>query len=185
MPRAKRTDVIKPKAPVTPEPPPEPSKTVSRREDLPTEISDFDVIDGFVLENHDKLQRVLEGDVMTQGLPQGGLIEKYGDISKVPPSEVLARYDKIGGLITKDIGSDVRVKIKTGSFWDVRKKAPREEPMVKYLFIVGGEKVEVDDPSELAKALTTIEKTRSAKDRENAERRARAKQKSITRNKDK
>lgn len=147
------------------------------------DISDFDVIDGFVLENPDKLQRVIEGEVGSRGVAQGGLLEKYGELSKIPPAEVLAYYDKIGGLVTKDIGSDIRVKIKTGSFWDTRARAPRVKPKVVYLFMVSGDMVEVDDPSKLAHAITTINTTKAEQERKNEERKQRAKRKSIVKTK--
>ena len=151
-------------------------KPVKRKE---VAAEDFDVIDGFVLENADKLQRVLEGEVKRAGVPEGGLLSQYGDLDKIPPEMVLAHYDKLNGYITKDVGGSQRVKIKNGSFWDFKKRKPHEEPKVIYLFRVGGEQVEVDDPSKLAQAVTTVQNVVSEKQQKDAERRARAKKKSL------
>lgn len=143
---------------------------------------DFDVIDGFVLENQDKLTRVLDGmeGQNQSGVFSGGLIAEYdGDISKVPPALVLAHYDRVGGFITKSVGGDQRVKIKNGSFWDVKRKRPRENPEVIYVFPVGSEFVEVDDPSKLAAAVTTINTSLAQQSEENEKRKQRAKRKSI------
>ena len=146
-----------------------------------SDISDFDVIDGFVLENADKLTRVIEGEVKRAGVPEGGLLAQYGDIEKIPKELVLAHYDKLAGFITKNVGGDRRVKIKTGSFWDFRKKKPHDEPKVIYLFRVGGEQVEVDDPSKLAQAVTTVEVALEEKKQKSEDRRVRAKKKSLIR----
>lgn len=139
----------------------------------------FDVIDGFVLENADKLERVIYGDVKRAGVPEGGLIEQYEEVGKIPKELVLAHYDKLAGFITKTAGGAERVKIKTGSFWDFRNKRPHKEPKIMYIFRVGGENVEVDDPSNLARAVTTIQSAVSEKEQKNEERRARAKRKSL------
>lgn len=174
----------------------------------------FDIIDGFVLENADKLDRVLYGDVKRAGVPEGGLIDKYGDESKVPEGEVIAHYDKLAGFISKNIGGETRVKVKTGSFWDMKRKQPRGEgttkkvkntvkevvdgkevekivekevttfeykPEVMYLFRVGGELVEVDDPSKLAVAITTVQTALAEKEQKTQEKRERAKRKSLIR----
>lgn len=173
-----RTKIADVKPVATPEPEIKPGPMATKF--VPESIEDFDVIDGFVLENHDKLQRAIEGEVKRAGVMEGGLIDKYGDLSKIPPYEVLAAYDRLAGLITQNVGGSGRVRVKTGSFWDFRKKCAREKPELMYIFNVGGTMVEVDDPSHLAAAVTTVENALSDKDRKNAERRARAKAKSLT-----
>ena len=147
-------------------------KTISETNEE-TGIERFDVIDGFVLENSSKLERVVFGDVKRAGVPEGGLGEEAA------PMLVLAHYDKIGGLITKDVGGDKRVKIKNGAFWDIRKKCPREVPVIRYMFKVAGEEIEVDDPSNLAKAVTMVETALSEKEENNRARRERAKKRSL------
>jgi hypothetical protein len=116
-------------------------------------IEDFAVINGFKLENADKLARVIHGDVGRMGVPEGGVGVE------ADPELVLARYDRLAGYITKD-----GVNIKTGSFWDFKAKAPRKTPTVMYIFNIGGDKVEVDDPTKLAAAISTVEKVRSEKE---------------------
>lgn len=159
---------------------PEPTKKAEPKKFVAESIEDFDVIDGYVLENHEKLTRVIEGEVKRAGQLEGGLIEKYGEISKIPPKEVLAYYDRLAGLITKNVGGSNRVRVATGSFWDMRKKCPRETPELMYIFNVGGTMVEVSDPAHLAAAVTTVQSALSEKETKNAERRARAKAKSIS-----
>lgn len=137
----------------------------------------FDVIDGFVLENADKLERVIHGEVKRAGTPEGGLGED------AEPSLVLAHYDRLAGYITKSVGGAERVKVKTGSFWDFKKKIPREKPEITYLFRVGGDLVEVDDPANLAQAMTTLQSAVSEKEKKNQERKERAKRKSLVKGK--
>lgn len=136
-------------------------------------IERFDVIDGFVLENADKLERVVFGEVKRAGYPEGGLGEN------ADPALVLAHYDKLAGYITKDVGGNRRVKIKTGSFWNFKKHEPHKEPQVLYLFPVNGTVVEVDDPSKLAQAVTTVNMAIAEKEAKNQERRERARRKSL------
>ena len=161
-------------------------------------IAKFDVIDGFVLENEEKLKRAIEGEPARSGQPVGGLLEKYGELENIPPQEVLAHYDKLGGYISKGIGGDTRVKIKNGAFWDRKKKRPRGEAIVKkdkegnekttfaykpqimYVFKVGGNFVEVEDPSDLAKAITKVENAVAENAKKNQEKRERARKRKIT-----
>ena len=72
-------------------------------------IARFDVIDGFVLENEDKLRRAIEGEPARSGQSTGGLLEKYVELELIPEMEVLAHYDKLGRYITKGIGGGDRV----------------------------------------------------------------------------
>ena len=127
----------------------------------------YSEIDGFVLENSEKIERVINGELGREGSLVGGMGEKE---AKENPSLVLARYDKIAGYITKD-----GVKIKTGSFWDFKKKCPREEPEVMYIFRVGGESVEVDDPRNLAAAISTVQKVVAEKEERVKEKKAKSK----------
>lgn len=92
----------------------------------------FQLIDGFRLENSDKLERVVSGNMGRGGVLEGGL----GENAEL--ELVLAHYDKLGGYITKD-GAGIKI----GSFWDFKAKAPRKVPEVVYVFNVGGDRVEV------------------------------------------
>jgi hypothetical protein len=127
-------------------------------------MENFITIKGFHLENQEKLDRVVFGDMGRAGVLEGGLGED------AEPELVLAHYDKIGGYITKG-----GVKIKNGSFWDSKKKAPRTEDEVMYLFNIGGDTVEVDDPKNLAEAISVVEKTRSEKEAKVKEKKAKSK----------
>ncbi len=140
----------------------------------------FDVIDGFVLENEDKLRRAIEGEPARSGQSTGGLLEKYKELELIPEAEVLAHYDKLGGYITKGIGGGERVKVKNGAFWDTRKKQPREKPEIMFVFKIGGNFIEVDDPSKLAQAITKVENAVAEDAKKNQEKRERAKRKRLT-----
>ena len=125
------------------------------------------IVNGFQLENPDKIARVIHGDMGRSGGLEGGMGEEEAEKN---PELVLARYDKIAGYITKD-----GVKIKTGSFWDFKKKCPREKPEVLYIFNIGGTKVEVDDPSKLAQAISTVKKVQAAAEEKVKEKKAKSK----------
>lgn len=143
-------------------------------------IARFDIIDGFVLENEDKLRRVIEGEPARSGQSTGGLLEKYQELELIPEMEVLAHYDKLGGYITKGIGGGERVKVKNGAFWNTRKKAPKEKPEIMFVFKVGGNFIEVDDPAKLAQAITKVENAVAEDAKKNQEKRERAKRKRLT-----
>jgi len=130
-------------------------------------MNEFTQVDGFVLQNSDKIERVINGDMGRDGGMTGGIGEKE---ARENPTLLLARYDKLAGFITKD-----GVKIKTGSFWDFKKKCPREEPEVMYIFRVGGESVEVDDPRNLAAAISTVQKVVAEKEERVKEKKAKSK----------
>lgn len=124
----------------------------------------FAVINGFQLENEEKLNRVVNGVVGRAGVPQGGL----GVDAK--PELVLAHYDKLAGYITKN-----GTKVKTGSFWDFKAQQPRATPDIKFIFNVGGDKVEVDDPKNLAEAISTLQEVKTKKETEVKEKKAKSK----------
>lgn len=118
-------------------------------------MENFTNINGFTLEDSNKLERVLFGDMGRAGELSGGLG------LEAEPELVLANYDRLAGFITKD-----GVKIKTGSFWDFSRsvKAPRKVPQVVYVFNIGGDMVEVDDPANLHKAIEVVGKARAEKE---------------------
>lgn len=125
------------------------------------------VVNGFEMRNPDKLERVVMGNMGRAGVLEGGLTEK---VAIKNPELVLAHYDKLAGYITKD-----GIKIKTGSFWDFKGKAPREVPEVMYIFSVGADKVEVADPKDLAKAIGTLETATAQKEAVIKEKKAKSK----------
>jgi hypothetical protein len=111
-------------------------------------------IQGFLLDNAEKLDRVfngVEGEGSGERTTQG-LFQKFGvnTEAEVPEDEILAEYDRIGGLIKKG-----DVKVKNGSFYDYKLKAKRPTPVLTFLGKVEGEDVELDE--ETAKAVQKAE----------------------------
>lgn len=92
----------------------------------------------FKLENEEKLHRAIYGTVGKGGAMIGGVGEGASE------DQILAEYDKLAGLITKN-----GEKVKTGSFYDFKERKPRETPEVKLVFVVNGQTVEVPDGEEL------------------------------------
>lgn len=84
-------------------------------------------INGYKLENSIKIQRAES----TLG----------ADFTE---NDLLVAYDKLGGLITK--GGQ---KIKTGCFYDTKRKAAAVKPVPVYLYNVNGHIVEVPEGTEL------------------------------------
>ena len=112
--------------------------------------------------NEEKVQRVIEGQTNAQGEMVDGL---GADAIENDPMAVIAAYDKLGGLIKGKEGA----KVKTGSFYDFKKKAPRKEPEVVYVFRVNGEDVEMAEGAPLplevkaAKMADEVKAKRAAK----------------------
>lgn len=121
---------------------------------------------GFECVNADKLERVVYGTMGRSGELEGGI----GD--KASSDDILANYDRIAGLVRKD-----GTKIKTGSFWNFARgiNAPHKKPIVKYIFNVGGDEVEVDNPAELGRAMQTVEAARRQKEEKFKEKKAKSK----------
>lgn len=92
-------------------------------------------LSGYVCVNEEKLKRVIYGSMVSGGKLSGGVGED------APEKDVLAEYDKLGGLITKK-----GIKVKTGSFYDFENKKARIKPKVILLFTdVAGRIVEVPE----------------------------------------
>lgn len=104
------------------------------------------IIKGFTLENQNKINRVIQGNLGRDGAMEGGLGEGADE------DAILAEYDRMGGYITKD-----GMAIKTGSFYDFKNRKAFDKPKPIYIFNIGGEKIEVDDPSKLASAIHNVE----------------------------
>lgn len=105
---------------------------------------------------------VLEGTTNAQGDPINGLGE---EALTENPEMVLAMYDKMAGAI---IGRD-GAKVKLGSFYDFKKRAPRATPEISYTFRINGERVEMkegdDEPLEVkaAKLAGAVKKAKKSK----------------------
>lgn len=111
------------------------------------------VVKGYELTNQDKVRRALEGNPGRGGELQGGILLPDGTYDE---DLLLATYDKMGGGIRKN--GDV---VKTGSFYDFARKAPRTESAVVLTFRINGEVVDVPEEAEapaIVKAARTLDK---------------------------
>ena len=95
---------------------------------------------GFELVNEDKVERALNGTLTPSGDKVGGIAKEDGSYDE---NELLAEYDKMGGAIRQ--GTD---KVETGSFYDFKKKKPREKPQVALIFRINGKVVRVVEGEE-------------------------------------
>lgn len=106
-------------------------------------------IEGYTLENSDKVNRA---------------VEKVGAEDE---SALLVEYDRLGGFITKG-----GVKVKNGSFFDLKLKKARKTPEVVLIYQVGDKQVEVPEgavlPGEVV-ASQILAGQRPAKDLEEGE----------------
>lgn len=94
---------------------------------------------GFIIANPEKWNRAVFGTVASLGQLTGGVGENASD------EEKLAEYDRLGGLILKG-----KYKVKTGSFWDFKKKVAHAKPEVVFLFRdLAGDEVEVAEDEEI------------------------------------
>lgn len=97
------------------------------------EKQETSLIDGYEIVNMDKWDRATNGIIMGDGEPKGGVGEEATNADKI------AEYDRIGGLIKKD-----GYKVKTGSFYNFKKRSPRKDPQVMLIFTdIRGNIVEV------------------------------------------
>ena len=97
------------------------------------------VIKEYTLVNEEKFDRAVNGSMSAEGKLFGGVGENASD------EEKLAEYDRLGGLILKG-----KYKVKTGSFYDFSKRAPRSKPEVIFVFRdLEGDEVEVPEGEEI------------------------------------
>ena len=85
---------------------------------------------GVIMENSEKVERAVYGSASNQGLTGG-----VGQDASA--QEILAKYDQLGGYITKNT-----YKVKNGVFYDKETKQPVENPEITLLIKVNGEVVE-------------------------------------------
>lgn len=109
-------------------------------------------IGDYTLVNKDKLDRAINGTVGSAGALAGGVGVDAEE------SEILAEYDRLGGLILKD----GKYKVKTGSFYDLKNKKAFAKPKPVLLFNVNNEVVEVpaDEPLPLEVRASEQAKTK-------------------------
>ena len=105
-------------------------------------LADFKVINGFVLENDEKLRRAIYGEIGREGTPVGGVGED------ADPYDVLVAYDQKGGYITHD-----GAKVENGAFYDYQTKLARPEPDITYVYNIGGNFIRVKSKAELEKEV--------------------------------
>lgn len=112
-------------------------------------------IDGYILENPTKVERAINGTPTANGGTNGGV---------GVDGNILAEYDRIGGLITKN-----GRKVKTGSFFDFKANKVKKNPDVVFLIRVGDEEVEVAEgepmPIEVQAAEILDKKKKAGKGR--------------------
>lgn len=98
-------------------------------------------VKGFTLVNAQKVERALYGAPNSENEMIGGIADADGTYDD---DKLLAEYDRLGGLIKK--GDD---NVKTGSFYDFKKKQPKEKPTVDFVYRVNGQEVIVPAGKEL------------------------------------
>ena len=95
----------------------------------------------YTLQNPEKVNRAIYGTVTSRGALEGGLPNR----EKSTPEEIIAAYDRLGGLILAN-GS----KVLMGSFYDFDKKSPRPEPKVRLVFRdLQGVEIIIDEDGEV------------------------------------
>lgn len=117
-------------------------------------------INGFTLANPDKLDRVINGVIGQGGKAVGGIGERFDDNGNLANgAEILAQYDRLGGLILK--GGN---KVKTGSFWDFEKKTKKEIPEVVFVFRdLEGDEVDVPEGEQVPLEVKAAQIAKEAK----------------------
>lgn len=113
------------------------------------------IVKGFTLVNEDKITRALDGNQNEHGEFVGGIRKEDGSYVA---EELLAEYDKLGGLIRK--GED---KVRMGSFFDFKKKSPRAEAKVEFEFRVNGEVIYVPAEEEKPNKVKAVQIAEKAK----------------------
>ncbi len=123
------------------------------------------VFKGFTLMNPEKLDRAVNGAIASSGVRKGGVGTKE-NFEKDPANkgkdweaQVLAKYDSLGGYITKD-GN----KVKMGSFFDFEKKRNKEKSEVVFVFRdLEGRVVELDEGKDVPLDVQAATKARKVK----------------------
>ena len=112
---------------------------------------------GVRMENNDKISRAVFGTANGQGLVGG-----VGKDAKA--EEVIAKYDEIGGYITKD-----GFKVKNGIFFDKKTKKSVDVKKITILVKMNGEYVEHVEGEEESLELKVAKKQAKEKKKEDKE----------------
>ncbi len=100
----------------------------------------------FVLVNNEKVDRTLHGTLQSDGSMKGGLGDDASD------DDILAHYDKFGGLIRDEEGDTVCM----GSFWDFKGGAPHKKPQISREYRINGKVVIVKDGEKVPGIVTAF-----------------------------
>ena len=126
-------------------------------------------INGFTLLNKGKVERALEGNMMNDGEYRGGVLHGDEFDEKKHGMALLAEYDRLGGCIVDDEKSE----LKTGSFYNFKKKQAHDKPQIVRVFRINGEIVEVvdgDKTPRIVEAQKQVEEGKAAIKKEKKER---------------
>jgi len=108
-------------------------------------MSDEQKVGEYYLPNLEKLDRAVNGTVVSGGKKQGGVGLDATD------EQILVEYDKLGGLILKG-----GLKVKSGCFYDIEEKKGFETP--EPVFEVSIDESIVDVTEDEAKGLQAVQK---------------------------
>ena len=125
----------------------------------------------YTLHNEEKVDRALNGALMSDSTRKGGVADKEG---KFVPSALLAEYDKLGGYITNEEGS----KVVSGSFYDIKSKKPFEKPEVVLIFKINGKDVKMKEGEkkpQIIQAAEILEKEKKKLAKEKADKKKKKK----------
>ena len=106
----------------------------------------------YLLVNHEKLDRVINGAMAAQGRLSGGL-GKDADAEAI-----IAEYDRLGGLILTKGGQ----KVETGMFYDFVNRKPKDEIILKLAEKKneGGTKINIEEVGDKPRGRKKREKER-------------------------
>lgn len=135
------------------------------------EVKEAIKVKGYKLANPDKIQRALHGSSNDTGQPVGGVMKSDGTFDD---DELLAEYDRIGGLILK--AGD---KVRTGSFYDFTAKKPREKKKVDLEFRVNGDLIFVPEGKEKPGIVVAAQMAGVAKEEKKAKKAKKATKKAV------
>ena len=99
------------------------------------QVKDFELL------NDSKVERALNGVPQADGTSKGGIANEDGTFDE---DKLLCEYDKLGGCIKR--GGD---KLKSGCFYDFKKRKPRVIPQLAFSYRVNGREIEVPEGAEL------------------------------------
>ena len=106
------------------------------------------IVGEYDLVHEGKLRRAIEGTVVSGGKVLPGVGPEASD------AEIVAEYDRLGGLIRKD-----GLKVKTGCFYDFEEKKAFEKPELSFEISIDESIVDVSEAE--AKALDSAKRKRN------------------------